>query len=183
MNWRARVTCCSRASVTALIRRVLIGAGLMLRTFLNLLRTDPGFEPEHVITAAVWIADLPWIGYHENAGAFTVEGQQPPPHGQFRASYHVADAGYFSALGIPLLRGRLFDAPDDAKSRRMLIVNRAITRASCGSAEAIGDRMPSRSTQENNSSSGRRGGRYPADERRRVAISRPDSGSGAPTGS
>ena len=32
---------------------LLIGAGLMLRSFLNLLRMDRGFRPEHVLTASI----------------------------------------------------------------------------------------------------------------------------------
>ncbi|HTH53221.1 MAG TPA: ABC transporter permease, partial [Edaphobacter sp.] len=32
---------------------LLVGAGLMLRTFVNLLRLDPGFQEDHVITASL----------------------------------------------------------------------------------------------------------------------------------
>jgi predicted permease len=32
---------------------LLIGAGLMLRSFVNLLRTDPGFHPDHLLTASI----------------------------------------------------------------------------------------------------------------------------------
>jgi len=39
---------------------LLIGAGLMLRTFVNLLRVDPGFETEQILTARV---DLSWSKY------------------------------------------------------------------------------------------------------------------------
>lgn len=40
---------------------LLIGAGLLLRTFVNLLEADPGFRPQHVLTANV---SLPWVNYH-----------------------------------------------------------------------------------------------------------------------
>jgi predicted permease len=154
---------------------LLIGAGLMLRSFVNLLRTDPGFRPERVITAGITLpdatykrledlitffdrlrgnlrelpgvheagfgTDLPWTGYDENAGGFTIEGRQPPPNREFHARYHAADAGYFAALGVPLIRGRFFDSHDSADSRRVMIINRAMARAYWGSDDAVGGRL------------------------------------------
>ncbi|HEX4772694.1 MAG TPA: ABC transporter permease [Bryobacteraceae bacterium] len=39
---------------------LLVGAGLLLRSFLNLLRSDYGFAPEHVITSTI---ALPYVNY------------------------------------------------------------------------------------------------------------------------
>ena len=96
---------------------LLAGAGVMLRSFVNLLRTHAGFQPQHVLTADLSLpsttykttdaiarfyqglitglsslpgvqaagagTDLPWTGYDENLGGFTIEGKRPPPNEEF----------------------------------------------------------------------------------------------------
>jgi len=47
-------------SQTALAVMLLIGAGLLTRSFTLLLRTDPGFRPDHVVTATI---ALPLLAY------------------------------------------------------------------------------------------------------------------------
>ena len=45
---------------------LLIGSGLMLHSLLNLLRCEPGFRPEHVLTASI---SLPRKGYSQEGSA------------------------------------------------------------------------------------------------------------------
>jgi predicted permease len=44
------------ASEIALSLVLLIGAGLLLRSFWNLLEVRPGFDPHHVVTAKIWLS-------------------------------------------------------------------------------------------------------------------------------
>ena len=60
------------------------------------------------IRAAGLGTDLPWTGYDDNIGGFTIEGKKPPAGQEFHARYHVASPDYFRAMGIPLVRGRYF---------------------------------------------------------------------------
>jgi predicted permease len=43
---------------------LLVGAGVLLRSFVNLLKSDPGFRSEHVLTAEI---QLPYTNYKDNA--------------------------------------------------------------------------------------------------------------------
>ncbi len=159
---------------TALACVLLIGAGLMLRSFVNLLRTDPGFRPQQVLTASVSLpgqqynstpkvqaffhkldgavaaipgartagigSDLPWTGYDENLGGFRLEGQPASVNEKTTGRYHMASADYFRALGIPLVRGRFFDARDDASAPHVFIINETLARF-WPSGDAIGKRV------------------------------------------
>ncbi len=153
---------------------LLIGAGLMLRSFVNLLRTDPGFRPEHVLTASISLpnehykradaalffrrlvanlssvagiravgvgTDLPWTGYDDNIGGFTIEGKKPAAHEEFHARYHVASPDYFRALGIPLVRGRFFTGGDYIDAPLALIINQSMARRYWPNEDAVGKRI------------------------------------------
>jgi predicted permease len=154
---------------------LLIGAGLMLRSFLNQLNLNPGFAEEHVLTASLSLptsaykkpaqrmqfldrltpdlasipgvesagagSDLPWTGYDENAGGFTIEGKTPPPHQDFHARYHMATPGYFKALGIPLLHGRFFNTGDKQGAQQVMIVNREMAVRYWGESDVVGRRL------------------------------------------
>ncbi|WP_348263838.1 ABC transporter permease [Telmatobacter sp. DSM 110680] len=154
---------------------LLIGAGLMLRTFLNLIHLNPGFQQDHLLTASLSLphaqyktdeqtaqfydrltsslnalpgvesagagSDLPWTGYDENAGGFTIEGKKPPPHQEFHARYHMATAGYFSAMGIPLLEGRFFTQADKKDAPMAVIINHVMAERYWPHEDVIGKRI------------------------------------------
>jgi predicted permease len=154
---------------------LLVCAGVLLRSFVNLLKSDPGFRPEHVLTAEIALpdatykdktavadfytrmltnlsalpgtrsagagTDLPWTGYDENMGGFTIEGKTPPPNVEFHARYHTASPDYFRAVGIPLVRGRFFDERDKKDSQRTMIINDVMARRYWPGEDVVGKRI------------------------------------------
>ena len=73
---------------------------------------------------------------------FTAEGQRfavgesSPP-----ATLMVVSESYFSALGIPLVRGRLFDSRDREGAESVVIVNRTLADRYYPNGEAVGRRF------------------------------------------
>ena len=147
------------ASEVALAIILLIGAGLMVRSFDRLTDVDPGFRTEGVVTVAV---ALPRSRYPdseaqrlffsqivervrglagvEEVGAvsalpmssvgvdfempFTILGlDATSPTERPRADYRGVVRGYFPAMDIPLVRGRLFSELDGADGRGVALIN------------------------------------------------------------
>lgn len=73
------------------------------------------------------------------AAPFAVVGQPIPPMAEQKSALRqIVSAGYFATLGVPLLRGRDFDAHDVPGSPAALIVNESFARAAFGDADPIG---------------------------------------------
>ncbi|HVU17404.1 MAG TPA: ABC transporter permease [Candidatus Didemnitutus sp.] len=61
----------------------------------------------------------------------------PSPHGQVRD----VDPGFFHAMGLTLLRGRLFDETDTAKSQKVVVVDRVLADRFWPGQDPIGKRI------------------------------------------
>jgi putative ABC transport system permease protein len=137
---------------------LLIGAGLLVRSFWQLSSVNPGFDPHHVLTMQV---TLPKTQYADTArqNAFVQEALQRlgslpgvktvgatinlPLIGTWGMGYrvvghdnnqqHVADNStitpqYFLTMGIPILKGRDFSERDTTDGPPVIIISEALAR-------------------------------------------------------
>ncbi len=183
------------AAQVAITLVLVIGAGLLGRSLMNVLEVDPGFRVDRVITMDV---SLPGIDWNDSKGKASQEIfyrdlidrlKQIPgvrrvgatnglpldgglPDGMFflmrpdelpkpplvnvdslnrlldswsqqkervgNADFGVATDGYFQAIGIPLLRGRMFDERDVADSPHVAVISDALARERWPGQDPIG---------------------------------------------
>jgi len=71
-------------------------------------------------------------------GRFLVDND---PNQSGNAEYRVASAGYFDAMRIPLLRGRLFDASDKANGQHVAVISQSLAQRYWPNGDAIGKRI------------------------------------------
>jgi putative ABC transport system permease protein len=160
----------------ALALVLLVGAGLLMKSFYNLVTVDPGFNPERLVTVQI---DLPPRQYAEEAqqaqfytalvdalkqqpmiesvaaiqwlpfqglGANTDfrrdDRPTPAPGDEPGAHVRSITPGYFKTMGIPLLRGRLFDERDKAGlPTRAVIINTTAAELHWPGEDPIGKRL------------------------------------------
>lgn len=154
----------------ALALVLLIAAGLMIRSFTRLMATRLGFDPEHLLTlqlsseigdhhermlffrqllervealpsvvAAGAGRDLP-LG-EGSARPLAVEGRPAAPGERPQVEVRRASPGYFKALRIPLVAGRVFTPDDDLDAPPVALVNETAARRLWTDAEALGGRF------------------------------------------
>ncbi|MCA1657777.1 MAG: ABC transporter permease, partial [Verrucomicrobiaceae bacterium] len=74
--------------------------------------------------------------------SFNIEGRPPiAPSDLPSLNYYAVTPDYFRAMGIRLVRGRVFTAQDDAKAPRVCVINETLARQFFPSEDPIGKRM------------------------------------------
>ncbi len=90
------------------------------------------------VTSVGASTNLPWSGYDENAG-FEIVGEPAGPNSDKGARYQAATPGYFEAMGMRLVSGRLFDRVRDASGQPpALIVNDALANRYFPGGKVVG---------------------------------------------
>lgn len=102
------------------------------------------------VTAAGLTSSLPFTGGNPQGG-YQIEGfdpgpGKPNPNGMIRQ----VGAGYFQAMGIPLLRGRLIEPTDTLGRENVVVIDRYMAERYWPGADPIGKRI----TRGNNSTQG-----------------------------
>ena len=154
---------------------LLVGAGLLVRSFMRLANVPPGFNPEHVVsmdvgaygpefkdptsrvqfyqqlaertlhlpgvTATGAVSALPLtsaIGW----GGMEIEGYVPPANEpELQVDKRSATSSYFSAMEVPLIRGRMFAETDTDKSPPVAIIDEKMANHFWPNGDAIGKRI------------------------------------------
>ncbi len=112
-----------------------------LRNFADRVTTRiaalPGVEHVGVVQA------MPFIESNiDIQGAMRLLDQPAPQPGEeIRSSYNVASPGYFSALGVQAIRGRLPEERDGPTSPRVAVISEAFARRYLRDIDPIGQRL------------------------------------------
>lgn len=156
----------------ALAVTLLVGAGLLLRSFQHLLSVDPGFRPDGVLTFRISLPErsygndttqrafvtalasrlhaLPGVTQAAVATglpmdgsdftlAFAVKGRPPlPPNDQPSTQLLSASPEFFGAMGIPLVRGRLYTRDAQPGTPKEVVVSREFARRFFAHEDPIG---------------------------------------------
>lgn len=155
-------------SEVALALVLLVGSGLLVRSFRSVLAVDTGFDASDVITTPVSLSRLEYEAPAEHADFYTravEELEADPgirsagvmssipmagfhPNGRLEldgdlekhavALYIVASSGALEALDVPLLRGRLFEPTDGPDAPHVAIVSESFAEEYWPGQDPIG---------------------------------------------
>ena len=152
----------------ALSLLLLVGAGLLMRSFVALHQVELGMNPDNILVVRL---PLPKEQYKTAAAkqhffrellvrlnalpgvVAAAEISGLPPYGGIRtevdisgkthsekwqAIYQLCSEGYFPTVGIRMLRGRLLSEADVNEARKLAVVNQTLVRKYFGHEDPIG---------------------------------------------
>jgi len=144
---------------------LLIGSGLLVKSFVRLLRVDPGFDPDHLLVFSVGlppsspparqdqfyrevVSRLEAMAGVESAGAVSrlplAGGNSsrsfnlPGDSKEYDADIRVSTPNYFRTMSIPLLKGRSLTAQDAQSSVEVAVINLALAQTVFPGQDPIG---------------------------------------------
>ena len=158
-------------SEIALALVLVVGAALLIRTFLKLQDVNPGFTTYNVLSASMSTSGsrfqkteavaqivrqgrerlmaVPGVIDAAASNCLPLQGcfgmgfdvlRRPAPSPGV-AGYFSISWSYFSAFGIPLLRGRAFTEQDDSAAPGVVIINQAMARQYWRDDDPLKDRI------------------------------------------
>ena len=159
---------------------LLIGAGLLINSFMHLRNLDPGFRAERLLGLNVDLSPVKYpdtarrvaffdeavrrvqalpgvqsvaiagnlpLTYNGDSMPIGVEGiPDPPPDQQRDVIFRAVGPGYFSTMGIPLVRGRDFTDQDKLENDFVVVVSEKTANYYWPNADPIGKRLKGGST-------------------------------------
>ncbi len=155
----------------ALSLLLLVGAGLLIRSFVALRTVDLGFNPENVLVARIPLPRGQYATAAEKHRFFgtvldrlhalpgvvvATETTTLPPYGgigtdieiggkthteKWRAIFQLCSEGYFQTLGLRLSTGRTFSAAEVNGARKVAVVNQTLVTRYFGTEDPIGQRI------------------------------------------
>jgi putative ABC transport system permease protein len=144
---------------------LLIGAGLMIKSFATLTKVAPGFNPDRLLIFSIGasakadeerqlqfyqqvvqsVATVPGVEHVAAVSRLPFSGgnstrtfNRPGSTKENAADIRIATPDYFPTMGIPLVRGRNFTEHDTKDSTRVAIINEETAKQSFAGEDPIG---------------------------------------------
>ena len=159
-------------SEVALTLVLLVGAGLMVRSFARLRSANPGYDSHNVLTVRVALSNqqyatpdkqidffervvreaqslpgvvsaaavdaLPASDNMYGAGLFFPDRPEPRPEDIKMVLHDSVTSGYFSAMRIPLIRGRCLNETDSKSSAPVVVIDEFTARQNWPGQDVVG---------------------------------------------
>jgi hypothetical protein len=150
---------------------LLVGAGLLMRSFVALRETDLGFAPDHILTARLPLPSDRYKTAEQLTGFYrpllerlaalpgvveATETSTLPPYGGIRSEIEVdgktdpekwnavvqlCSEGYFAVLKIVFREGRTFTEAEVSGARKVAVVNETFAKKYLAKTSPIGQRI------------------------------------------